>query len=115
METLIDDNYRDRKFNNGDYVKSYRFKGIVLRVIGPSEIEPNESWFVCDHEYDSYCGYCNGEDYEPKYSDTIYDCYMVGDDGVYQIDEEDLELFAEDDVFCIECGQIGCAWHTLTE
>ena len=61
MSTSFDET--SRKFKDGDYVKSSQFRGIALCVIGPSELEPDESWFICDHipDYESYCGYCNGE------------------------------------------------------
>lgn len=106
-----------RKFQNGDYVKARQFRGIALCVIGPSELEFDESWFICDHnsDYDSYCNYCNGEydyeDLEKRYSDSLYDCYMVGDNEIHKIDESDLEPL--ENGFCIGCGQIGCGHNPI--
>ena len=104
------------KFKDGDYVKIEGYKGIAFVVLGPSQLEPDDSWFICDHEYDSYCGYCTGEydDIEPRYSDSTYDCVMVGDDRVFKFPECDIELLPSSE-FCVDCGQIGCNWNTVEE
>lgn len=109
----------DVKFKDGDYVKIEGYKGIAFVVLGPSELEPDSSWFICDHEYDSYCGYCTGEfsdfeEFEPRFSDSVYDCVMVGDDMVHKIDEEYISILPSSE-FCHGCGQIGCNWHTMEE
>ena len=100
------------KFNPGDYVSSTSFRGIALQVIGNTKkaaVIPE----YCDHEYESYCQYCNGDwedEYEWAYEDDIYDCVMVGDDQVHAIDEHELKHLPPD-LFCGSCGQIGCGWH----
>lgn len=88
------------KFKPGDYVKSRRFKGVAMYV---------HNYSVMYHHHDHVDG-----TYEDVLCDDLYDCVMVGDDMVYKIDEEDLELLPVSD-FCYECGQIGCKHSVMEE
>lgn len=40
-------------------------------------------------------------------SDSVVECYMVGDDRMFKFDIEDLTIVDVND-FCGSCGQIGC-------
>lgn len=40
-------------------------------------------------------------------SDSVVECYMVGDDKMYRFDISELTRIDVND-FCISCGQIGC-------
>jgi hypothetical protein len=39
---------------------------------------------------------------------------MVGDDREHIVDVDDLTKL-EDGAWCVECGQVGCGWHTTGE
>jgi hypothetical protein len=39
--------------------------------------------------------------------DQMVRAVMVGDDRVFEVDRDDLELLPEDD-YCAVCGQVGC-------
>lgn len=84
------------KFNPGDYVKCNHFKGIAMYVHG----------YSFRHEYNDEDDSCEHTFYDDKYQ-----CIMIGDDQVYDIDEDDLQHLPPD-LFCLSCGQIGCGWHT---
>ena len=81
------------------YVSCEYWQGVALRVLGQStEI----MW-----DWDEFLGYYD-ENIIAK--DGFWDCVMVGDDEVHQIDEFYLRPL-EDDQFCHGCGQVGCEWH----
>lgn len=81
------------------YVSCEYWPGIALVVVGES---CEETW-----DWDEYLGYYDC-DYVRK--PGFWDCVMVGDGEVHQIDEFYLRPL-EDDQFCHGCGQIGCKWH----
>lgn len=37
--------------------------------------------------------------------------HMVGDDRTFAFDPDDLVPLAAS-AYCVECGQVGCGWHT---
>lgn len=37
--------------------------------------------------------------------------HMIGDDRTFAFEPEDLTPL-EPGAFCVECGQVGCSWHT---
>jgi hypothetical protein len=63
--------------------------------------------------FDSYCGgldnYNGYEDDEWEDGQELTSAFfhMVGDDRLYEIEIEDIEIL-DDDEFCGGCGQIGC-------
>lgn len=88
------------KFKSGDYVTSPRFRGIALYVY-------DNAVDMSNYDEDVY-------DLETKFYDDIYSCVMIGDDEPLIIHEDELELLSRDK-FCVDCGQIGCLWHTMEE
>jgi hypothetical protein len=58
-----------------------------------------------DHEHEPACYLYNEPEQVDR--DDMVEAVMVGDDGVHQIDVDDLVVITEDD-FCHGCGQIGC-------
>lgn len=81
------------------YVQVDYYPGVAMCVLGPSVIECY-SYDPVDQEY--------YEDYVPQ--PGFWDCVMVGDDDVIQIEECYIKPLDRDE-FCGSCGQVGCGWH----
>ena len=92
----------------------FQYPGIAFRVTGPTQESTEEAWEIicdeddCDHASDM-CYIYN----EPEMVDSDYqvDAVMIGDDRVFHVYVDDLELI-DDESYCRDCGQIGCTANT---
>lgn len=91
---------QDIKF--GSYVAVDGYNGIAFWVDDWAKEIRDE--FIClDEDGDVEWGWETVE----IVSDTIVECYMVGDDRMFKFDIDDLTPLDIDN-FCGSCGQIGC-------
>ncbi len=88
----------------------FQYPGVAFYVTGPAQEWTEESWEIicedddCDHASDMCYIY-----HEPERVDSDYqvDAIMVGDDRIFHVFVDDLELIP-DESYCRDCGQIGC-------
>lgn len=89
----------------GQYVTAKDYGGIAFWVDNWSK-DIKEEYVEYIESGDSGEVFFGWEEVE-VISDSIVECYMVGDDRMFKFDIEDLTIIDVND-FCGSCGQIGC-------
>lgn len=90
------------------------YRGVAFRPLGYATTEEYEGDILvcdddeCDHQVSGLC-WAEGDTSIVTDPDRVR-AVMVGDDGEFIVDVEDLTALSEDD-YCPGCGQVGCAAH----
>lgn len=90
-----------------DFESAYKVaghEGIAWRLEGYA----TETVVIVNDEEDEELYWVDYEEVEDR---TRIKAHMIGDDRTWTFDVTDLTPLSEGD-YCLDCGQIGCGWHT---